>query len=82
VKLILKQGGEIKNLIAKLVGGASMFKNIIKSEHSIGFQNVESARKNLAKLGIPIEKEDTGGSSGKIVQMDLRNGMVQVSTVL
>jgi chemotaxis protein CheD len=79
---IEKIGGEKKNLIAKLVGGAAMFKRLTNEQHSIGFQNTQHARELLAELGIPIESEDTGGSSGKIVEFNLVNGIVDVYTKL
>lgn len=82
VSAILRLGGKKENLVAKLVGGASMFQKLSGDKHGIGFQNIESARANLAALGIPIESEDTGGSSGKIVEMSLANGIVEIITRL
>jgi chemotaxis protein CheD len=78
---IRKKGGKKDNLIAKLIGGASMFKHL-SSGHSIGKANIESAHNRLQELGIKVESEDTGGTTGKLVEMDLRNGMVKVNTVL
>ncbi|MEI7741644.1 MAG: chemotaxis protein CheD [bacterium] len=77
---ILKLGGKQENLVAKFVGGASMFKKLIPEQHSIGTQNIEAAREKLAALGIPIEGEDTGGGTGKIAELNLRNGILDVYT--
>jgi chemotaxis protein CheD len=75
-------GSNKKNLVAKLVGGASMFRKLTEEKNSIGTQNIKIARYTLERLNIPIEAEDTGGSSGKMVIFDLRTGIVDVSTAL
>ena len=69
-------------MTAKLVGGASMFKKLTGGGHNIGLKNIESARKRLEKLGIKIANEDTGGSSGKLVELHLTNGVLEVNTKL
>ncbi len=79
---ITRNGGAKKNLIAKLVGGAAMFQKLINTENGIGHQNIEAARERLTELGIRIDKEDTGGNTGKLVEFDLRNGLVTVQTSL
>lgn len=75
-------GSNIKNLSAKLVGGASMFRKLTNEKNSIGSQNIHMARQKLEEFGIIIEAEDTGGSSGKMVIFDLKTGIVDVSTAL
>jgi chemotaxis protein CheD len=75
-------GANKKNILAKLVGGASMFKKLTEEKNSIGSQNIQMARQKLQELGIPIDGEDTGGSSGKMVIFDLKTGIVDVSTAL
>lgn len=78
---IEKKGGHRNKLTAKLVGGAAMFRRIT-GENTIGHQNVESARKYLHTLGIPIITEDTGGGSGKTATFDLHSGSVEINTVI
>ncbi|HEX9664562.1 MAG TPA: chemotaxis protein CheD [Patescibacteria group bacterium] len=75
-------GGKRARLKAKLVGGATMFKVLSGDKYGIGFQNIEAARRRLSELFIPIVAEDTGGSMGKIVEFNLVNGLVDVSTKL
>jgi chemotaxis protein CheD len=77
---IQKRGGDRKRLIAKLVGGAMTFKILGDSKNNIGHQNVESAKQKLVSLGIPIEGEDTGGTVGRIAELNLENGLVEVTT--
>jgi chemotaxis protein CheD len=77
-----KIGGKIENMSAKLVGGASMFRKLSGDNNGIGHQNTESARNKLNKLGIRIDNEDTGGSSGKSVVFNIQTGLVEVVTTL
>ena len=80
--LIRQKGGKKENLTAKLIGGASMFKKLSGDSLGMGHQNTESARTKLMTHGIPIEKEDVGGSSGKMVEFNLANGVIEVNTKL
>ena len=75
-------GGNKNNFTAKLVGGATMFKRLSGDKHSIGSKNVEIGREHLQELGIKVEKEDTGGGSGKMVDFHLDTGIVSVYTRL
>ncbi len=75
-------GGDRKHFVAKLVGGATMFQRLTENKHSIGNMNAEVSREHLQKLGIRLDKEDTGGSSGKMVEFHLTNGVVNVTTKL
>lgn len=82
VAAIRKRGGQRENIIAKLVGGASMFRKLSRDKYGIGFQNIIAAHRRLAELGIPIESEDTGGKAGKLVHFNLASGLVEVITHL
>jgi len=77
-----KIGGDKNNFVAKLVGGATMFKRLSGDHHSIGNKNIEIGREHLQELGIKVEKEDTGGGSGKMVDFHLDTGIVSVTTRL
>lgn len=79
---IRKQGGQRENLYARLVGGASMFKRLTGDKFGIGYQNIMMGRDFLKQLKIPIENEDTGGSSGKTVEFDIKTGLVSVNTII
>ena len=43
--------------------------------------NAQAAKEVLASLGIPIIGEDTGGSYGRTVSIDLSNGVYKVKTI-
>jgi chemotaxis protein CheD len=75
-----KMGVNKKQLEAKIVGGANMFKVFDKNPYSIGIHNAEIAQKKLEKEGIKIVANDTGGSVGRSVAFDLTTGLVEVKT--
>lgn len=75
---IIKAGAEKKNLIAKIIGGASMFPNIVKMT-SIGADNLIAVRHELKTNKIPIRAEDVGETYGRSVWFDVSNGDVVVS---
>lgn len=78
-----KLGSERKDLIAKLVGGARMFRSLHPdSEQSIGTQNIAFAKEYLSRIGIPVVSEDTGGHSGKVVEFHIATGIINVHTSL
>jgi chemotaxis protein CheD len=70
------------HLIAKLVGGASMFP--IESTSSgtmgrnIGQKNHEAIEDILGKLMIPILARDLGGTAGRRLTLDTASGIVTV----
>ena len=62
------KGAKKTRLTAKLAGGATMFAVSGKSDWGmIGKRNVESCRKILAQLKIPILAESTGENYGRTV---------------
>lgn len=78
IKIMLDASSEIKNLIAQILGGAQN-ENVTQTD--IGYENVEIARKILAKKKIRINSEDVGGSMGRKVIFDTANGEVGVLKV-
>ncbi|HOB15868.1 MAG TPA: chemoreceptor glutamine deamidase/glutamate methylesterase CheD [Defluviitoga sp.] len=77
---IINMGGDIRNLEAKIAGGASMFKNS-KTTFEIGVKNVEAVKKNLKELGVKLVAEDTGGSRARSVEFDIATGELRVRKV-
>jgi chemotaxis protein CheD len=60
------QGSNGRSVSARLVGGASMFKNF-NGNLNIGERNVEALKALLAEYRIVIEVEDVGGNMGRSV---------------
>lgn len=75
-----RMGGARSRVKAKLIGGANMFKVLSSEKYGIGYRNIEMARARLEELGIPIEAEHTGGTSGRTVELDIESGLVEIST--
>ncbi len=73
----VKAGAGKDEMKAKIIGGAIMFPKLT-TRHNIGVLNVESAREELASLGIPIEGEDTGGNTGRLVEFNVANGLMEI----
>ena len=69
-------------LVAKLVGGASMFRSLMnRPGMNVGERNVAAARKALISAGIRILSEDVGGEAGRSVRFNVEDGSVLVRTV-
>ncbi len=69
-------GGKKQQIVAKVVGGASILSGFAGSRQSIGDQNVAVARQLLAKHGIQITGEQTGGTRGRKLLFHTGNGSV------
>jgi len=84
IKLIVgkmeEKGVRKKDLIVKIVGGASMFAGTT-SILAIGNENILAVRKEFKDLDMNILNEDVGGNRGRSVWFDLSNGDVVVSHI-
>lgn len=63
-------------LVAKITGGACMFKG--GGPLQIGDDNIASVRAILRQQGIPITAEDIGGTSGRKVTFECATGHLSV----
>ncbi|MDK2790557.1 MAG: chemotaxis protein CheD [Methanothermococcus sp.] len=70
-------GARPEKLVAKLAGGAKMFKSK-SNAMDIGTKNINAAKRELKKYEIKIVGEDLGGTSGRTVRFTLRDGKVFV----
>ncbi len=75
-------GSQRSRLTAKLFGGAQMF-SFFPSESSlnIGQRNIQMAHEILKQIGIKIIAEETGGTFGRTITLDLETGKVLVDTI-
>jgi chemotaxis protein CheD len=76
IEELLAKGVKKQRIVAKLVGGASILAGAAGSRQSIGDQNVGTARQLLAKHGIHISGEQTGGTRGRKLLFHTGNGCV------
>jgi chemotaxis protein CheD len=75
-------GARVDRVRAKIVGGASMFGNLIPAGGiNIGERNVAAVREVLAASNVPIVAEDTGNDYGRSVYLFLRDGRVEVRSL-
>lgn len=70
-------GSNIRRLVAKIAGGATMFGSE-DTAASIGSRNVAEVKRQLALLRIPLVAEDTGGSHARTIELHLDTGVVVV----
>jgi len=76
IERLLALGVKKQLLVAKVVGGASILTNFSDTRKSIGDQNVDMARTLLAKHGINVSGEQTGGTRGRKLLFHTGNGCV------
>lgn len=79
---LIRMGAAKSRLVAKLAGGSQMFAFANASDiMRVGLRNASASKEILKKLSIPIVGEDTGGSYGRTVQIDLSTGVYKVKTI-
>lgn len=67
---------------AKIVGGASMFGQLVSNTGiNVGERNVGATRDALAAAGVPIIAEDTGLDYGRSVYFHLADGRLEVRSL-
>jgi chemotaxis protein CheD len=82
VEDMIKKGAKIRNMNAKIAGGASMFNFSDKSiVMDIGSRNGIAVKNALKILSIPIVAEDIGGNKGRTLIFDTANGILSIRTV-
>lgn len=71
-------GAHRDRMVAKLVGGAQMFKTLNLQIANIGHLNIQEARKVLKEYPIRVIAEDTEGDRGRSAYFDSATGRVTV----
>lgn len=80
VDRMVREGARRENIVAKLFGGARMFESYkgCRGVAQIGDENVNSARRMLKEMNIPVVGECVGGTNGRTIAFDLETGKVMV----
>lgn len=82
LKDVVSLGGVKTRLVAKIAGGAQMFAFANATDvMRVGARNAEAAKKILKDLGIRLIAEDTGGTYGRTVSINLEDGSYTVKTI-
>jgi chemotaxis protein CheD len=75
-------GTQPAGVSAKIVGGASMFGQLVNGTGiNVGERNVVATRAALAAAGVPIIAEDTGLDYGRSVYFHLADGRLEVRSL-
>ncbi len=72
---LVANGGTAASIKALVIGGSDL---IDHSLISVGSDNIAAVRKELARLGIKIYKEDVGGQKGRTIIFDTSKMLVHV----
>ena len=79
---VVALGASKARLVAKIAGGAQMFSFSNASDAMrVGTRNAETCKQILRKNGIKLIAEDTGGTYGRTVSIDLSTGSYRVKTI-
>jgi len=70
-------------LVAKIAGGAHMFRGVSQNNDllKIGERNAAAGLAILKQLSIPVLANDTGGTHGRTIELDMENGNLKIKTV-
>ncbi len=71
-------GSDRSRVIAKIAGGAQVFKHMTMDVLRIGDRNVEAIRQTLRDFGIRLVSEDVGGNQGRTVYFFTTDGRMLV----
>lgn len=79
VRLLEMAGVKREDLLAKMTGGATMLR-FFGNGGSVGERNIEEAKKKLLELNIRLDGEEVGGSVGRMAELNVANGILNVTT--
>lgn len=77
VERMIDLGAGRRRIVAKLAGGASMFRGESGIE-TIGDRNVAAVRHRLERVGVPVVAADTGGSHARTIELSVATGILLV----
>jgi len=82
VKQLASLGVSRNAVVAKIAGGAHMFGRTQNNDMlKIGERNAAASLAILKQLGIPVIANDTGGSHGRTIELNIDNGALRIKTV-
>lgn len=79
LRRMVEQGAVYTSVEAKIAGGSDMFE-FESFGDGVGERNVQAAREELEKLGVPLVAEDVGGEHGRTVEFTPGTGELVVKT--
>lgn len=78
----MRELGARDGIGARIVGGSSMFSSLLPTGAlPLGTRNITAARAACLAHGVPIVGEDVGGSHGRSVYFDVKQGVLLVRSL-
>jgi chemotaxis protein CheD len=77
IAMLVAQGSAPRRLVAKIAGGAAMFRGEVNIAH-IGERNIAEVRHQLSLMSIPLVAEDTGEGHARTIELRLDTGVLVV----
>jgi chemotaxis protein CheD len=82
IEEMCQRGAKRGRIRAKIIGGASMFSNLLPNGGiNIGERNIAAVRESLAAHAVPIVAEDIGSDYGRSVYFTVADGRVEVRSL-
>jgi chemotaxis protein CheD len=78
IEAMERLGGKRDRVIAKMAGGAQLFKHMTMDMLRIGYRNVEAISSILDDFGIRLVSKDIGGDQGRTVYFFTSDGRMLV----
>ena len=82
INQLVRIGASRTALVAKIAGGAHMFGRSQNSDMlKIGERNAAAGIAILRQLSIPVQANDTGGTHGRTIELNIETGALKIRTV-
>ncbi len=81
IERLIRDGGKIENLQAKIFGGAAVLQKVNHEKH-IGLKNIALAKSLLESNKIPVVASDVGGTLGRRIKFNTNTGIVLVKKIV
>ncbi len=79
LRRMVERGATYTDVEAKIAGGSDMFE-FESFGDGVGKRNIEAAKAELEKLGVPLISEDVGGSHGRTVEFTPGTGTLLIKS--
>jgi chemotaxis protein CheD len=81
VRQLVRLGGDVNRIQAKLFGGASIVAGLRSEKEPLGTRNVLAADECLASIGIPVVARDVAGKRARKLIFQTDDGTAWVKTI-
>ena len=79
---IVKSGASKDRIVAAIAGGSFILTDTkLGVELNIGRRNTDIVQQVISSLGIPIIRQDTGGYCGRVFELNLEDGLINIREV-